>query len=174
MGPLWRWSHGVRADWGARTCTKRGCVTGSQMYLCGYVDVCLLHGSQHPRAVVVFALMITASRPRNGRCFMSGQMLKFHLERIWENEMKLISFVHYFLICKGLSDLFSHLIHICADICLTLLLRVPHGNAETCTSAVSGGTGAGMQPSDSSHLVWPLASPDRETAAHRGKIFTGL
>lgn len=125
------------------------------------------------RAVAVFARMITASRPRNRRCFMSGQMLQFHLERIWENERKLTSFVHYFLICKGLSDLFSHLIQIYADICLTLVLWVPHGSAETCTSAVSGG--AGMQPSDPSHLVWPLASPDRETTAHRGKIiFTGL
>ena len=73
-------------------------------------------------------------------------MLKFHLVRIWENEVKLPSFVHYFLIFKGLSVLFSHLIHICADICLTLVLRVPHGSTGTCTSAVSGGNGTGKQP----------------------------
>lgn len=76
---------------------------------------------------------------------MSGQVLKFHLERIWENEMKLPSFVHHFLIFKGLLVLFSHLIQISADICLSLVLRVPHGSTGARTSAVSGGTGAGKQ-----------------------------
>ena len=73
-------------------------------------------------------------------------MLKSHLVRIWESEMKLPSFVHYFLIFGGLSVLFSHLIHICADIGLTLVLWVLHGSTGTCASAVSGGTGTGKQP----------------------------
>lgn len=57
--------------------------------------------------------------------------------------MKLPSFVHLFLIFKGLLVLVPHLIQISADICLSLVLRVRTGAQGLRTSAVSGGTGAG-------------------------------
>ena len=75
---------------------------------------------------------------------MSGQMLKFHLVRIWENEVKLPSFVHYFLIFKGLSVLFSHLIHICADICLTCGSRTGAQGLARLQSVVELGLGSSL------------------------------